>query len=176
MKLKEILLSLAAIVLCAAILFGCFLALEGVREENAHREHLRIMQTLLPGSESFTLEPYTGEDPLITSVHKAENGFVVQTLVTGYASDITMLVGVSNEGKVTGLVVRRAHETPGLGSNVLTDTDFLAQFLNSTGDTEIGTNVDGISGATVTSRAISRSVNSAVAVVTGADVSSGATE
>ena len=43
------------------------------------------------------------------------------------------------------------------------------------GDAEIGTNVDAISGATVTSKAIARSVNSAVGFVTGADTSSAAT-
>jgi Na+-translocating ferredoxin:NAD+ oxidoreductase RnfG subunit len=39
----------------------------------------------------------------------------------------------------------------------------------------VGTNVDAITGATVTSKAVVRSVNSAVAFVTGADTDSGAT-
>ena len=43
------------------------------------------------------------------------------------------------------------------------------------GDAEIGNGIDAISGATVTSKAIARSVNSAVGFVTGADTSSGAT-
>ena len=86
-----------------------------------------------------------------------------------------MLVGVSTDGTVTGLVVRQMSETHGLGANAVNDADFLAQFLNTAGDAEVGTNVDAISGATVTSKAVTRSVNSAVAFVTGADVSSGAT-
>ena len=40
----------------------------------------------------------------------------------------------------------------------------------------IGENMDAITGATVTSRAVANAVNSASAFVTGADVSSGATE
>jgi len=48
--------------------------------------------------------------------------------------------------------------------------------LNTSGEAEVGTNVDAISGATVTSKAVARSINSAVAYVTGADVSSAATE
>ena len=86
-----------------------------------------------------------------------------------------MLIGVSKDGKVTGLVVREMSETAGLCLNALNDTDFLAQFLNTSGDAEVGTNVDAITGATVTSKAITRCVNSAVAYVTGADIDSGAT-
>jgi len=86
-----------------------------------------------------------------------------------------MLIGVSNEGKVMGLVVRELHDTYSLGRNALTDTDFLAQFLCTSGDAAVGTTVDAISGATVTSKAIARSVNSAVGYITGVDVSSSAT-
>ena len=134
-----------------------------------------MMQTILPGSETFTVEPYAGEDANIVSVHKGETGFVIETRTYGYAGDITMLVGVSNEGTVTGLVVRHLTETYGLGRNALTDTDFLAQFLNTSGEAAVGETVDALTGATVTSKAVTRAVNSAVAYVTGADASSGAT-
>ena len=86
-----------------------------------------------------------------------------------------MLIGVCNEGNVTGLQVRNMEETYGLGAEALSDWEFLAQFLRSEGDAEVGTNIDAISGATVTSKAIARSVNSAVGFVTGADTSSAAT-
>lgn len=186
-----------AIFLAALILFGASFGLNGIAAKNAQQEHLWLMQTLLPGSETFTVEPYSGEDANIRSVHKAENGFVIETVTYGYADEITMLIGVSLEGKVTGLVVREAHETFGLGSNALTDNEFLAQFLNSSGSFAVAANggedafsgataaaeessgetvdVDAITGATVTSKAVVRCVNSAVAYVTGADASSGAT-
>ena len=175
MKIKEILLPIGAILLAALILFGLSAGLHGVATANAQKEHIQIMQTLLPGSESFTLEPYSGEDETIRSVHKGEGGFVIETVTQGYAGEITMLVGVSNEGTVTGLTVRDIHETCGLGNTALTDWEFLAQYLRTAGDAEVGTNIDAISGATVTSRAITRCVNSAVAYVTGADTNSGAT-
>lgn len=180
------------LVLCAVILFGTSFALNDFAGRNAQKEHLWLMQTLLPGSESFTVEPYAGEDANIRSVHKAENGFVIETVTRGYADDIQMLVGVNKEGYVTGLVVLEAHETLGLGSRILTDHVFLSQFLNgngsfaaatadafsgATGEAETGdeTQVDAISGATVSSKAVIRCVNSAIAYVTGADASSGAT-
>ena len=172
---KTVFLPLIAIFLAALILFSVSFALNGIANRNAQAAHIKDLQTLLPGSSEFTLETYTGEDTNIKSVHKGETGFVIETTTAGYAGDITMLIGVSTEGKVTGLVVRDMSETLGLGSNALTDWKFLAQFLNNEGDAEVGTNVDAITGATVTSKAIARSINSAVAYVTGADIDSGAT-
>ena len=172
---KNILIPAAAILVCAAILLGAAFGLNSVRASIAQAEHIRIMQIVLPDSTSFAVEPYTGEDANIRSIHKGETGYVVETVTAGYAGDITMLVGVSNEGKVTGLVVRQMSETFSLGAEALTDHVFLSQFLNTSGEAEVGANVDAITGATVTSKAVARSVNSAVAFVTGADVSSAAT-
>ncbi len=191
--MKRIILAIA---LAALILFGASFGLQGIAAKKAQDEHLWLMQTLLPGSDTYTVEPYSGEDANIRSVHKAENGFVIETVTYGYAGEITVIVGVSSEGKVTGLVVLDAHETPGLGSNILTDHEFLAQFLNKSGSFTIETSgvdafssatgtaeedageevaVDGISGATVSSKAVARCVTSAVACVTGADAVSAAT-
>ena len=172
---KTVFMPLIAIILAALILFCVSFALNGIANKNAQAAHLKDLQTLLPGSTEFTVESYSGEDANIRSVHKGETGFVIETKTAGYAGDITMLIGVSLDGTVTGLVVREMSETLGLGANALTDWAFLAQFLENTGDAEIGTNVDTISGATVTSKAIARSINSAVAYVTGADIDSGAT-
>ena len=182
------------IVLATAILFGASFGLKNMAEKKAQEEHLWLMQTILPDSESFTVEAYSGEDANIRSVHKAENGFVIETVTYGYADEINLLIGVNNDGHVTGLVVREAHETFGLGSKILTDHEFLAQFLNGTGEFAVATagadafsgatgettsesasDVDAITGATVSSKAVVRCVNSAIAYVTGADVSSGAT-
>lgn len=191
---KQIFLPVAAIVICTLVLLALSCGLSGIAQERADQTHLRLLQTLLPGSEQFTRESYAGEDANIRSVHKGENGYVIETSTYGYAGDVTMLIGISNSGKVTGLMVLDAHETYGLGNNALTDTDFLAQFLNKAGEFSVATGsadafssatgtvssddaleVDAITGATVTSKAIARSVNSACAYVTGADIVSAAT-
>ena len=191
---KKILLPILAIAIMAVMVLSITLATGELANKNAQKEHLWVMQTLLPGSKNFTVEPYNGEDANIRSVHKGETGFVIETVTRGYAGDIVMLIGVSKEGKVTGLTIRDMQETAGLGMSAMWDEQFLAQFLNTEGGVAIGTAgedafsgatgsdttetetyVDGISGATVTSKAIARCVNSAVAYVTGADVESGAT-
>lgn len=166
---------LAVIVLIALLLFGTSRGLLAAEEKYSRQELDIMLHNLLPGSVEFAEEPYAGEDANIKTVYKAENGFVIETVTAGYAGEITMLVGVSSKGTVTGLVIRQMSETFGLGAKAANDVEFLAQFLNTSGEAEVGTNVDAISGATVTSKAVTRSINSAVAFVTGADVSSGAT-
>lgn len=193
---KGILLPVMSLLLAVVILLGVSFGLKGIAEEKAQTEHLRLLRTVLPDSENFVVEPYAGDDANIVSVHKGENGFVVETCTYGYAGDITMYIGVSNEGKVTGLVVNTMSETPGLGGEALTDHVFLSQFLNQSGSFTVATHgadafsgatgetaaaegeeieVDAITGATVTSKAVARCVSSAVAYVTGADVASSAT-
>lgn len=173
--MKSMLKPIIAIVAVALILFGSVKGLSGIAAANEDKEMNEMMATILPGNTTFTWEEYDGEDTAIKAVYKGETGFVIQTSAYGYAGDIVMLVGVSNEGTVTGLVVRDLSETYGLGANALTDTAYLSQYLETAGDAEIGNNIDAITGATVTSKAVTRAVNSAVAYVTGADTSSSAT-
>ena len=173
--MRKILVPILTILIAAAILLGMYNGLLGVRKANEEKELQAKMETILPGSTTFTPEEYTGEDTNIVAVYKGETGYVVATQTYGYAGNIAMLVGVCNEGNVTGLQVRDMEETYGLGAEALSDWEFLAQFLRTEGDAEVGTNIDAITGATVTSKAIARSVNSAVGFVTGADTSSAAT-
>ena len=173
--MRKLLLPLAALLVAAAVLLAGYNLLLPVRQRVWQQELNEKMLTLLPGSESFQQEEYTGDDSNVRAVYKAQNGYVVLTATQGYVDTITVLVGVSNEGKVTGLQVRSAKETAGLGGQALTDWEFLRQFLNTDGSAAVGETVDALAGATVTSKAIARCVNSAVGFVTGADTSSGAT-
>ena len=166
---------IVSLVLTALILLGLYNGLLQFRQDNRELELQAKMETLLPGSTTFVCEEYTGEDTNIACVYKGETGFVIGTTTAGYAGPISMLIGVDSDGYVTGLQVRNMEETFGLGADALTDWEFLAQFLRTEGDATVGTNIDAITGATVTSKAIARSVNSAVAFVTGSDADSGAT-
>ena len=164
---KPILLPVLAILIAAGVLLAASFGLNDIAAKKAQEDHLWLMQTLLPDSKEFTLEPYSGEDANIRSVHKATDyGYVIETVTNGYAGEIRMLIGVNNDGKVTGLVVREMNETISLGMNALNDTDFLGQFLNKDTKFQIGTDgVDAITGATVTSKAVVRCINSAISYV-----------
>ncbi len=181
-----------------ALLLGMSFGLDSLALKNARNEHIWMLETLLDGGENFVTVEYAGEDSSIRSIHKSDAGYVIEVEVQGYASEITLLCGVTNGGEVTGVVVYRAHETVGLGGRILYDHRFLSQFLNKSGSFVVGkaedagdalssatsdtsatgkeVYIDGISGATVSSKAVARAVSSAVAYVTGADVDSSATE
>jgi len=175
MNLKNIIAPALVIALMAALLLGASCGLSGIRAANVQAEHVAMMKLLLPGSESFVREAYAGDDAAVRSVHKAENGYVIETSVDGYAGEMTLMIGVNSDGHVTGLVVRDMAETLGLGGNAMSDAGFLAQFLDTAGEAAVGENVDALTGATVTSKAVVRAVNSAIAVVTGVDAASAAT-
>lgn len=176
MKVKRILPPLAVCICAMALLFGVSTLMKPVKAKNDAKDQQTLMELLLPGSKTFTPEEYDGEDTNIKEVFKGETGCVIRTVTAGYVDDIVMLVGVNNDGRVTGVVVEDMAETYGLGRRAMTDMTFMSQFIDTTGEAAVGEDIDALTGATVTSKAVTKGINSAAAYMTGADVSSGATE
>ena len=143
---KNFLMPVLTILLAAVVLFAASAGLSSLQKENARKELESMLHTILPGSGTFTEEAYEGDDANIRTAYKSEAGFVVHVVTAGYAGDISMLVGVSNDGKVQGLVVRDLQETYGLGARALTDTEFLTQFLGTDGSAAVGEDIDALTG------------------------------
>ncbi len=90
----------------------------------------------------------------------------------GYGGDVSLSVGVRNDGTVNGYETLTINETAGLGMKA-TEDEFKSQFKNKKAEQfEVvkdgsGANddakIDAISGATITSRAVTSAVNSCVA-------------
>ena len=169
MNVKALIKPVAVLAAVFVLLLALSAGLAPTAAENAAAEQARLFDTLLPGGAPFTEEAYNGEDTAIAAVHRGSTGYIVETVTAGYAGDITMLVAVDFDGAVVGAVVREMEETFGLGAEALSDAGFLSQLIWRD-------NVDALTGATVTSKAVVKAVNSASAFVTGADVSSSATE
>lgn len=176
MSWKQIWKPVAALALAVLLLLSLRMLLEPTAAAKQKEHDDMVMGYLLMDSETFTEEVYSGEDTAITGVWKAETGYVVETTVDGYADQLVLWIGVKNDGYVTGITVRDLDETFGLGRETASDREFLLQFLRNPGDAAVGENIDAVTGATVSSKAVAKAVNSAVGFVTGADVSSGATE
>ena len=177
MKAKQLYVPVIAILGAAVVLLAVSVGLSGTAQRNEEAARSEIMGYMLPSRPtSFTEEAYDGEDESIRRVFKAEAGYVLEVETAGYAGPMVLWVGVTNEGRVSGLTVRDHEETFGLGRRAQTDYPFLIQFLGTGGDAAVGEDIDALTGATVTSKAVARAVNSAAAFVTGADVSSSATE
>lgn len=101
------------------------------------------------------------------------SGYVVEsTTKEGYGGNIVIYVGISIDGIVNGVSILEIAETPGLGMNAeevlvpqFTDKDAALFTVTKTGSTS-PSEIDAISGATVTTDAIVNAVNGAVRVVT----------
>ena len=96
---NKIVTPILAIVIAAVVLLGGKAALSGIAEENLSIARNKMMSALLPGSTSFVPEEFDAEqNSAIKSVYKAETGFIIESVAYGYNGDVTLMVGVSNEG------------------------------------------------------------------------------
>lgn len=107
--------------------------------------------------------------PDVSNLYVAEResqkvGYVLLTKPRGYGGLMTMVVGVDLEGRVTGVAVVAHNETPGLGGNVVSSRPFLRQYIgkSSADPVELGKDIDAISGATITSRAVTKGTKEAL--------------
>ncbi len=126
------------------------------------------MAEVLP-AESYEEVAYSGSDATIKTINKAgDAGYVVEVSPSGsFSGTLTIMVGVSSDGTVSGVAVTKSGETSGLGDNAK-KPEFRAQFTGLSGEVKV--NKDGgvvvpITGATITSRAVSAGVTSALAAV-----------
>ena len=94
--------------------------------------------------------------------------YVIPNETKGYGGVIKMLVAVSKEGKVIDYNVLSANETPGLGDNASKDF-FRNRFKGKTSEALIVVkdpynkeNIDAMTGATITSTAVTKGVKEAV--------------
>ena len=95
-------------------------------------------------------------------------GYCVEVVESsGYNGDVTMMVGYDAERKLCGIEIVSHSETPGLGSKIEGES-FRKQFLGVTEVLNYDTDVDGVSGATYSSKAVTAGVNRATAALTTA--------
>jgi len=94
--------------------------------------------------------------------------YIVPSETKGYGGKIEMLVAVSNNGKVIDYNILTANETPGLGSNASKDS-FRERFkgkkseaLKVVKDPSNKINIQAMTGATITSTAVTKGVKEAV--------------
>ncbi len=99
-------------------------------------------------------------------------GYVVMTTFSGAQGSITMVVGVDNDYKCTGISIISHSETSGLGANAASTSEigvnWRAQFVGEDENvaiTKAGGNIDALSGATITSRSVAEATANAIRVV-----------
>lgn len=94
-------------------------------------------------------------------------GYVFTTKTKGYGGDITVMTGLDPEGKIRGVEILSSTETPGLGLKA-NDKRFTDQYnqgqsaFSVTKATPGENEIQAITGATITSRAVTQAVNEAL--------------
>ena len=140
-------------------------------EEQAKKDACRIA---FPEAEEFEVVEVEN-DPAVNEVYSAmengeQTGYVITTTdKQGYGGDIKISVGIRTDGTTNGISILSINETAGLGMKAK-EPQFYEQYMNKDTDKFYvskdggeGTPIDAIGGATITSRAMTSAVNTALA-------------
>lgn len=182
--------TLLVISLLAAVVLGFTQELTAPTiAENRLKKEKQIQLEVMPLADKFEqleIEADTvvsldnGVTIKISSVYKALKdgeltGYVVKSISNGYGGELEVLSGLTVEGKVLGVRMTTHQETPGLGANA-TKPDFYQQYndkiaenldVNKVKASE--TEVQAITGATITSKAVTNAVQAAGQFVADAE-------
>ncbi len=170
MRVGAVLFAITAI---AAAILACVNGFTApIITENNEKTQQEAMKAVLPAAESFEavkFSPDTGS--VVSEIYSAgDAGTAIKVAPNGYGGAISMIVGVDSEYKVTGVEIISQSETAGLGANC-TKEEFKSQFIGKTYGVSVSKSgasenqVDAISSATITSKAVARGINEAISIV-----------
>lgn len=128
----------------------------------------KALLQVLPDAGLLQPIPLTGDTGIIKTVYTDGEAYAVETAPKGFSGALTMMVGIA-KGKVTGISVISHTETAGLGAVAAAQNSagdaFRSQFVGKDTAVAVGTDIDALTGATITSRAVAEGVNAALAYV-----------
>ncbi|TDT43086.1 electron transport complex protein RnfG [Halospina denitrificans] len=142
-------------------------ALREVIPEDNYTNTLGTNTIELPDNEELGTE--AGDEAFLALKDDRVTGVILPvTAPDGYSGDIDLILGITPEGKLTGVRVTQHAETPGLGDAIETSkSDWILDFKGHSLDNPPpdewhvapdGGRFDALSGATITSRAVVRAV------------------
>ena len=167
LKLAVILFAFAAAVaLCLGLVN--YVTHERIEVFAAERK-AAAMEAVLPAESYDAVSSDSAEKvELVKEIYAADDkGWVVMVTPSGFGGEIEMAVGIGTDGAVTGVSIVQMSETSGLGANASRES-FRSQFIGKSGSVALskqGGEIDALTGATVTSTAVTRGVNAALAAV-----------
>ena len=157
----------------AAALAGVNAITEGKIAAAMAEKTQKAIAEVVPGDDAREIR-FTDGSGLVHAVYQTSGGYAVQVAPSGFDGEITMMVGVDYAGKLLGISIISHTETAGLGAvaaaNNAKGEAFRSQFVGLKGKLAVskdGGEVDALTGATITSRAIVEGVNAALACVKG---------
>lgn len=176
--LKDILVPTISLFVICAVVTALLAATNSVTAPKIEQLKIesanKIKAAVLSSAKSFSEEKTVTLDGKTYAYYEGLDGdkivgYVFTTSAKGYGGDIETMVGVNTDGTVSGIDFLSISETVGLGMNADTD-EFKSQFTGKIG--EIGVNktapeeneIQALTGATITSKAVTEAVNIALAL------------
>jgi len=177
--------TISLFVICVAVAAALAFTYLGTKDAKSLREELETKNTMkevLPEAEKF--EPIKDINALAGSrtdysiIKDAYKGFKEKSLAgyvflvesKGYGGIIKISVGIDTTGRIAGVKIGENNETPGLGAKAA-EEPFISQFKGLTPAEKLKVvknektkpeEIEAISGATITSKAVVRAVQAAV--------------
>ena len=172
LRLTVVLLLITAVV---AGMLGAVNAVTKDRIAALNEEKQRTAMAAVLEAESYdALALPVGCDGTVAAAYRASVsgetvGYVIEVLPAGFGGPVDLMVGVDTDLVVTGVSVISHSETSGLGAVAAQKNAkgiaFRDQFIGESGTlsvTKDGGTVDALTGATITSRAVTDGVNAAL--------------
>ncbi len=117
------------------------------------------LQAIFPGTSDFAEVSIADNDIVVKAYEAIGSGYAFNVSIQGYKDVIEFIIGIDNSGKIAGLKMNYVNDTPGLGTKVGEP-----EFINSIVNKSIDDNLDTISGSTISSSAVIRGIDAAIAV------------
>lgn len=116
--------------------------------------------------EATTFEAVESATSGVQAAVKADTGWVIQASAKGFAGQVPVIVGLDVDGAIVGVSFPENSETAGYGAQLYEEGNekaaaLAASLVGKSGEVAIG-DVDAISGATVSSKAVVEAVNIAL--------------
>ncbi|RKJ79254.1 MULTISPECIES: RnfABCDGE type electron transport complex subunit G [unclassified Pyramidobacter] len=138
------------------------------------RQKNDALAATLPGAKNFTPVALKTDAGIIAEIFSGSGGgktlgYNFTLTPKGFGGLMTLVCGIDAEGRVTDIAILESSETPGLGARA-SEPAFAGQFHGRLADGDLqvtktppenGDQIQAISGATITSRAVTDAVNAA---------------
>lgn len=146
-------------------------------DELAVETEINSRKEVFPDAAEFGEAKINDEASIVAALDENGNtiGYVVVNTAKGYGGDVSVMTGVTADGKVTGINILSHSETAGLGAKA-TGEDFRSRFeglvsgITVSKDKAGDNSIDAITGATITSRAVVNAVNEAIELAGGENI------
>ena len=175
MNLKDILIpTIALLVICLVattlLAFTNSVTMEKIALNAVETEKASRMLVLPEGKEYGEVTTLDNGITYCVGTNEAgeEVGYVFTTGAKGYGGTVSVMVGIAKDGTITGIEILSHAETPGLGANAV-KPEFKDRFIGKSGELTVdknsndGQNVQAITAATITSKAVVSAVNAVTA-------------